>query len=44
MNLTGAKAHKTRKYAEDSEQKKAGQLPDNNRKDKANKAKSQKMG
>ena len=32
------------KYAEDSEQKKAGQLPDSSRKDKASKSKSQKMG
>ena len=44
MNLTGVQAQKNGKYAEDSEQKKAKQLPDNNRKDKASKVKSQKMG
>ena len=42
MNLTGEQATKTGKYAEDSEQKKAEQLPDSCRKDKVSKAKSQK--
>ena len=44
MNLTDVQAQKTGKYVEDSEQKKAEQLPDSSRKDKASKAKSQKMG
>ena len=44
MNLTGVQTQKTGKCAEDNEQKKAEQLPDSSRKDKASKAKSQKMG
>ena len=40
MNLIGVQAQKTGKYVEYSEQKKAEQLPDSGRKDKASKSKS----